>query len=106
MSDKSAFFEPPAGEEWALDEVTGAIIDAAMRIHIALGPGLLESVYESVHAKSLSRRFVVQRQQVVRFEYDGMSLEEGLRLDLLVDNRVVVEVKSVEKLAPVTASRF
>ncbi|MEQ1904821.1 MAG: GxxExxY protein [Pirellulaceae bacterium] len=73
-----------------------------MKIHIELGPGLLESVYEVVLARALERRgFHVERQQTVRFEYDGVVFDEGLRLDLLVDGRVVVELKSVEKLAPV-----
>jgi GxxExxY protein len=85
-----------------LDEVTGAIVDAAMKIHMELGPGLLESVYEAVLARTLERRgFRVERQQAIRFEYDGMVFEEGFRIDLLVDQRVVVELKSVEKLAPV-----
>jgi iron complex transport system substrate-binding protein len=85
-----------------LDDVTGNIVDAALRIHRGLGPGLLESVYETVLARELARRgFGVERQKVVRFEYDGMTFEEGLRLDLLVEGRVVVELKSVERLAPV-----
>ena len=85
-----------------LDDITGAIVDAAMKIHKELGPGLLESVYEAVLARALQRRGLhVERQKVVRFEYDGMVFEEGLRIDLLVEGRVVVELKSVEKLAPV-----
>ncbi|MBE7537034.1 MAG: GxxExxY protein [Opitutaceae bacterium] len=85
-----------------LDEVTGAIVDAAMKIHVRLGPGLLESVYEAVLARDLERRgFQVERQKAIRFEYDGMVFEEGFRADLLVEDRVIVELKSVEKLAPV-----
>lgn len=85
-----------------LDAITGAIIEESLKIHIDLGPGLLESVYEVVLARALIRRgFQVERQKVVAFEYDGMSFEDGLRLDLLVDGRVVVELKSVEKLSPV-----
>jgi len=85
-----------------LDDITGAIVDAAMKIHIELGPGLLESVYEVVLARALDRRgFHVERQKVIRFEYDGMVFEEGFRTDFIVDARVVVELKSVEKLAPV-----
>lgn len=86
----------------ALDDITGAIVDAAIRIHMDLGPGLLESVYVAVLYRSLQRRGLqVERQKIVQFEFDGMLFEEGLRLDLLVDNRVVVEVKSLEKVAPV-----
>ena len=85
-----------------LDDITGAIVDASLRIHMDLGPGLLESVYVAVLYRSLQRRGLrVEREKVVRFEFDGMLFEEGLRLDLLVDNRVVVEVKSIERIAPV-----
>lgn len=85
-----------------IDEVTGQIVDAAVKVHQALGPGLLESVYETVLAHELTRRGLkVERQRIVRFEYDGMVFEEGLRLDLLVEERVVVELKSVERLLPV-----
>lgn len=82
-----------------LDEITGAVIEASIQIHRDLGPGLLESVYEVVLARSLERRgFEVERQKPIRFEYDGMVFDEGFRTDLLVDCRVVVELKSVEKL--------
>ena len=85
-----------------LDEITGTIIDCSVKLHQALGPGLLESVYEAVLARDLARRgFSVERQKVLHFEYDGMSFEEGLRLDLLVESRVMVELKSVETLHPV-----
>jgi len=85
-----------------LDDITGAVIDASIQIHRDLGPGLLESVYEVVLARALERRgFQVERQKPIRFEYDGMVFEEGFRTDLLIDSRVVVELKSVEKLAPV-----
>lgn len=90
-----------------LDDITGAIIDASIKIHRDLGPGLLESVYEVVLARSLERRgFQVERQKPIRFEYDGMVFEEGFRTDLLVDSRVVVELKSVEKLAPVYSKQL
>ena len=83
-----------------LDEITGAIIDASVKIHRDLGPGLLESVYEALLARELERRgFQVERQKVIRFEYDGMVFEQGLRVDLLVESRVVVELKSIEELA-------
>ena len=70
-----------------LDDVTGAIVDAAVRIHRDLGPGLLESVYEAVLARALEHRGLsVEQQQVIRFEYNGMVFEEGLRIDLMVDS--------------------
>ena len=60
-----------------LDDITGAIVDASLRIHRDLGPGLLESVYEAVLARALERRgFRVERQRSVRFEYDGMVFED------------------------------
>jgi len=91
----------------ALDDITGAIVDTAMKLHMAIGPGLLESVYEAVLARALERRGLqVERQKPIRFEYDGMVFEEGFRIDLLVEGRVVVELKSVEKLAPVHSKQL
>lgn len=85
-----------------VDEITGVVVDAALQVHRALGPGLLESVYETALAHELTKRGLkVERQKIVRFEYDGIVFEDGLRLDLLVDERVVVELKSVELLLPV-----
>lgn len=85
-----------------IDEITGAIVDSALHIHRGLGPGLLESVYESLLARDLVRcGFAVERQKPMRFEYKGLVFDDGLRVDLLVDGRVLVEVKSVERLAPV-----
>ncbi|MBW3572408.1 MAG: GxxExxY protein [Gemmatimonadetes bacterium] len=85
-----------------LDQITGEIVDAAYRLHTRLGPGLLESVYEAVLASTLERRGLsTERQKAVPFEIDGFRFDEGFRLDLLVEGRVVVELKSVEKLAPV-----
>lgn len=90
-----------------LDDITGAIVDAAMKIHIDLGPGLLESVYEMVLAKALAKRGLhVERQKGIRFEYDGILFEEGFRADLVVESRVIVELKSVEKLAPVHSKQL
>ena len=85
-----------------IDRITAEIVDAALKIHRGLGPGLLESVYEAVLARDLMRNgFNVKRQHPVAFEYDGLKFEEGLRVDLLVEEAVVVELKSVESLAPV-----
>jgi len=90
-----------------LDDVTGSIVDASLRIHRALGPGLLESVYEAVLARALEQRgFQVERQKAIRFLYDGMVFDEGFRADLLVESRVIVELKSVERLAPVHAKQL
>lgn len=84
------------------EEVMRDIVDAAFRIHVGLGPGLLESVYHAVLKRDLERRGrTVRAQRKIRFEYDGMLFEEGLRADMIVDELVVVELKSVESLAPV-----
>lgn len=83
-----------------LDDITGAIVDAALQMHRDLGPGLLESVYAAILARELERRGLrIERQKVIRFEYQGMVFEEGFRVDLFVEHRVIVEVKSVERLA-------
>jgi GxxExxY protein len=85
-----------------LDDITGEIVDASIRVHQDLGPGLLESVYEAILAKVLMRRgLTVERQKPVCFEYDGISFDDEFRVDLLVEGLVVVELKSVEKVASV-----
>ena len=82
-----------------LDDVTGAIVDASIRIHDKLGPGVLESVYEIVLAAILERRGLrVVRQQPVTFSFEGIVFENGFRADLVVENCVIVEVKSLERL--------
>jgi iron complex transport system substrate-binding protein len=85
-----------------LDDITGEIIDASIRLHRDLGPGLLESVYEAILLKILTKPgLAVERQKPICFEYDGIRFEDGFRVGLLVEGRVVVELKSVEKIAPV-----
>ena len=85
-----------------LDDITGAVIDASIRIHRALGPGLLESVYVIVLASTLERRgFEVARQIPISFTYDGVRFEHAFRADLVVEESIIVEVKSIERLAPV-----
>jgi GxxExxY protein len=85
-----------------LDEITGTIVDAAVRIHRTLGPGLLESLYESVLSCELRRHGLrADRQRLISFSYDGIDIEDAFRADLLVEERVIVEVKSVEHIAPV-----
>jgi GxxExxY protein len=78
------------------------VLDAAFQIHTALGPGLLESVYEACLVHDLVRKEVPVRRQVpVQISYNGLHLEAGLRLDLLVDEQVIVEIKVVERMVPV-----
>lgn len=90
-----------------LDEVTGILVHEALRLHRGLGPGLLESVYEAVLADVLTRRGLrVVRQHAISFQYDGIEFEEGFRADLLVEEQVIVELKSVERLARVHAKQL
>ena len=85
-----------------IDEVSGIIVNAAYSLHSRLGPGLLESVYTRVLGTMLEHRgLAVEREKAVTFEFDGLLFEGGLRVDLLVEQQVVVEVKSMEALAPV-----
>lgn len=84
-----------------INVVTGIIVDAAMKVHSALGPGLLESAYEVCLTHELRKRELdVMTQVVVPIVYDGVSLEKAYRLDILVEG-VVVEVKTVAKVMPV-----
>ena len=84
------------------NEVSGAIVDAAYKVHTTLGPGLLESVYETVMDFELRRRKLqVRRQVLVSIVYEGVLLEEGFRADLIVEDKVIVELKSVESVHPV-----
>lgn len=91
--------EPISGE---LDRIGRRVVHAALTVHRALGPGLLESVYEHCLAQELAQEGLrVARQVGVPVTYSGARLEVGFRIDLLVQNEVVVEVKAVETLAPV-----
>ncbi len=84
------------------NEIARLIVDAAYQVHTALGPGLLESVYETVLSYELGKRgLAVARQTPIPVLYQDMSFDEGFRADLLVQDKVIVELKSVEKLAPV-----
>ena len=78
------------------------IVDAAFRIHTTLGPGLLESVYETVLGYELDRRGLrIVRQQPIPVVYDSIRIDTGFRADLIVEDKVIVEVKSVEGLLPI-----
>jgi GxxExxY protein len=86
----------------APNEITRQIVDAAYRLHTCLGPGLLESVYEVALAYELQKRGLrVRRQVPISIDYDGLKFDEGFRADLLVEESIIVELKSVEKNHPV-----
>jgi GxxExxY protein len=86
----------------ALSELSGAVIGAAIEVHRVLGPGLLESAYELALERELGLRNVpVQRQVAVSLTYKGLVLGDGFRIDLLVDDALVIEVKAVERLQPI-----
>jgi GxxExxY protein len=92
---------------WDVENIARIAVDCGLRIHRDLGPGLLESVYETVLAGSLLRAgLTVDRQKPIAIEYDGMIFRDGFRADLVVEDRVLIEVKSVERLAPVHAKQL
>jgi len=85
-----------------IEELARLAVDAGFKIHKDLGPGLLESVYEAILAASLLQKGVkVDRQKPIAIEYDGLILSEGFRADLLVEDQLIIEIKSLERLAPV-----
>ena len=89
------------------NELSRIIVDAAFKIHTTLGPGLLESVYEAVLAHELRLRGLhVDIQQPIPVFYEGVQFEIGFRADLIVNGKVVIEVKSVEAVAPVFAKQL
>jgi GxxExxY protein len=78
------------------------IVDAAYKVHTTLGPGLFESVYETVMAQELTNRGLkVVRQQAIPVIWENVHMEAGFRADLIVEDKVIIEIKSVEGLAPV-----
>jgi len=82
-----------------LDNVTGAVVDAAMKVHPALGPGMLDSVYEKCLKHELVKRGLrVESQVWLPVIYDGVEIEGGYRIDLLVEGEVIVELKVVEQI--------
>lgn len=83
------------------NEIGTVIVDCAVRLHRALGPGLLETVYEVTLARELAKRGLrVERQVAVPIEYGGVRFDEGFRADLIVGVKVIVELKSIESVNP------
>jgi len=90
-----------------VNDVTDQILGAAVAIHTELGPGLLESVYEALLARALELRGLrCRRQQAVKLEYAGVSFDEAFRADLIVEDLVIIEIKSVVRLEPVFARQL
>ncbi len=84
------------------NELSGIIVDCCVRIHSALGPGLFESVYEEALIYELRKRGIAAKRQVeVPVVYESIRMDAGFRADIVVDNRLIVELKSVEVLQPV-----
>ncbi len=90
-----------------IDAITADVLDVALRLHRELGPGLLESVYETLLAGRLRELgYNVVTQQLISAEFEGVHLEAAFRADLLVDDRLLVEVKSVERLMAVHSKQL
>ena len=89
-----------------INQVTGSVVDAALKVHRALGPGLLESAYEAcLQFELVKRGYVVARQVEMPIEYEGIRLDVGYRIDLLVENCVVVECKAVRELTSIDTAQ-
>ncbi len=89
-----------------IERIAGEVVDAAVKLHIRVGPGLLESVYETLLANDLVERgLTVERQKWISTAVDGKRFSKAFRIDLLVERQVLVEVKSVDVVLPVTGSR-
>ena len=85
-----------------INDITGDVLDASVKLHKMFGPGMLESVYERLLAVELEKRgHRVERQKSVSFDYEGIRFENAFRIDLLVDDEVVVELKSSALMSPV-----
>ncbi|BCX47427.1 hypothetical protein HAHE_13350 [Haloferula helveola] len=85
-----------------IDEIARDVVDAAFKVHSNLGPGLLESAYEACLAHELGLRgHKVEKQMPQPITYEGLMIEAGYRLDLLVDGELIIELKAVEQLLPI-----
>jgi GxxExxY protein len=92
-------FKPLSKE---LEEIAANIVDAAFAVHKNLGPGLLEKIYELAFCHELKKRGLrVRRQVEISIVYDGITFDEGLRLDVLVEEQIICEIKAVDEMNPV-----
>lgn len=84
------------------NEISKIIVDLSFKIHSQLGPGLFESVYEEIlHYELVQANLYTQRQKEIPVTWKGLRMEQGFRADLIVENKVIIEIKSVESIAPV-----
>lgn len=91
----------------SIDEISSDVIGASMAIHREIGPGLLESVYEAILAKKLARLgYDVEQQKSLGFSFEDMHFPAAFKVDLIVDRRLVIELKSIERLQPVHAKQL
>lgn len=89
-----------------IDRLASIVIDTAFHLHKALGPGLLESAYEIIlFEKLVSQGLKVERQRAINVKYEGIFIEGAFKIDLLIEDRLIVELKSVEQYAPVHAKQ-
>jgi GxxExxY protein len=89
------------------DELGTLLIGCAIKVHSALGPGLLESVYETcLHHELCKTNIEATRQRAVSFTYEGVQFDDGFRIDILFGNRLVVEVKNSERLLPIHSAQL
>ena len=91
----------------SVEDLTRLVVDCGFQLHQNLGPGLLESAYEAILADQLARRgIIVERQKLIPIKYDGIELSEGFRADLLLEGKLLVELKSVERLSPLHSKQI
>ena len=92
--------------EKPIEELSAIAVECGYKLHVSLGPGLLESVYEALLAKSFSNlNLKVDRQKPIKIKYQDVVLEEGFRADLLVEDKLLIELKSTERHMPVHAKQ-
>jgi GxxExxY protein len=89
------------------NEIASKVVDVCFHIHVTLGPGLLESVYEEILSYELNALgFMVERQKGVPVFWEGLKMDLGFRADLIIENKLIIEIKSIEKLAPVHSKQL
>ena len=89
-----------------VEQLSAIVVDCGLKVHIGLGPGMLESAYEAVLARVLvDRGLTVERQKLIPIKFDNLVIEEGFRADIVVNGKLLIELKSVERLAPVHAKQ-